>query len=316
MPRRNITGRTSIAALLSCGLAASVSGGCADTYTAAEVNQELREAIETAQLRRSQGDDAAVARLLRAVHDIDPAHPNLLEAEAAGLEVDVPSQSAWLGTTLRLRERIERPTWARVALYPVDRALDLLDILSFDVHFGPGAYVNVHYTRAAQVGAGARAVAGIGWHHPRSLGGLIQTESEIALPVVGTQAYWGAMAGTSGLRSGGDAMFGLHRPTSAVYQNMRDYWAVGAHLTVVLFGVDVDWHPVEIADLLAGLVGVDFLRDDFATTRGVDLRTQDEQRLERLAGMRWSSDSMEDYRGYARARAETEADALRPLASQ
>ena len=73
--------RTWIGTLASCALAASLSTGCATTYSSAEVDAELIDAVETARLRREQGNTAVATRLLGAVRDIDPNHDLLFVKE-------------------------------------------------------------------------------------------------------------------------------------------------------------------------------------------------------------------------------------------
>ena len=173
-----------------------------------------------------------------------------------------------LGANRTTRLRVDRPIWAHALLYVPDRVLDLLDIVSVDIHFGPGLYVDGHLTRAAQLALGARTGSGIGWHEQRSLGMMYRREAAVGFLPFGALAHESALAGTSGVKECKDAFAGLYRPSHKLYQTHKDYWAVGASVTLVLSGIEFDVHPAQIADFVAGIVTVDLLDDDFARTRG------------------------------------------------
>jgi hypothetical protein len=87
------------------------------------------------------------------------------------------------------------------------------------------------------------------------------------------------------VRATSDRIAGLHDPGDRLYQEMRDYYAVGLELTAVILGVEVDLHPVDLADFVVGWGGLDIQRDDFATTRGLDLHQADEALLRLLGSL-------------------------------
>lgn len=178
-----------------------------------------------------------------------------------------PLAHPMLGSNVADREPADRPLWARALLYVPDRLLDLGDVFSFDVHLGVGVLANLHFTRAVQVGAGLREVAGVGWHEQRSLGFQIQGDAQMLLPGFGAEAGHVGTLGTSGVNSASESTAGIIEPTDPLYQDYRDYWAVGGQVTAVFVGVDFDLHPVQLADFFAGWFGIDFLRDDFGRSR-------------------------------------------------
>ncbi len=186
----------------------------------------------------------------------------------------LPSASAryhpMLGSNVANREPVERSVFVQALLYLPDRILDLGDVFSFDVHVGIGALANVHVTRAMQSGAGVREVLGFGWHERRSLGFRNQGDANIFIPILGMEAAHVSQIGTSGIDSVADGTLGLIGPSDPLYQEYRDYWAVGAQVTAGVIGVDFDFHPVQFADFLLGWTTFDFLNDDFASTRGID----------------------------------------------
>jgi hypothetical protein len=167
---------------------------------------------------------------------------------------------------------------------------------------GLGAYANVHVTRALQVGAGARGVVGLGWHDQRSLGMAMQGEAGLWALAFASEAYGGMLAGTSGIVAGSQGLTGLVEPTDPVFQEYRDYWAVGVGLTVVVIGVDFDLHPVELADALVGFTTIDFLHDDFAGTRGLRLNRDDREILSGLGAVSARPRHVRAYREWAEER--------------
>lgn len=279
-------------------LTALATGACATEHAPSHVQRTLDRAIAAARERHQDGNDAAALQLLQSATAIDAERTDArelqqqLDAAAGAFAFDTP----YLGSNVARRVPVVRPVWAQVLLYLPDRILDYLDMESFDLHLGTGVFVNLHLTRAAQIGAGARAVGGIGWHEHRSLGVQAQTETAFDLPAVGTSALWIGQAGTSGVRAAADGTFDLHRPSAPIYQQYRDYWGVGFALTVLFIGIDYDFHPVEAADFVAGLATVDFLRDDFAGTAGLDFESGDEALLWELAEIRRSERSVTAYR--------------------
>ncbi len=204
----------------------------------------------------------------------------------------------YLGSNFRRRMPADRSVLGAALLYLPDRVLDLLDVLSFDVHVGLGAFANVHVTRALQLGAGARGVVGFGWHDHRSLGLQTQAEAGIVAVGLGAEGYGGTLAGTSGIVSGGEGLAGLHRPSNPLYQQYRDYWAIGAAVTVVFVGVDFDLHPVELVDAVLGFATIDILNDDFARTTGMRINSVDRELLAELSQVAQDPETLEAYRAW------------------
>jgi hypothetical protein len=261
------------------------------------VKSALEGTVSAARAHHQAGNDVEAAQLLEAALRVDSQFPEAQELRASlSPEIEFLFDHPWLGSNFARRKATERSTTAKVLLYLPDRILDLFDILSFDYHFGPGAYVDFHMTRAAQGGIGFRGTGGLGWHDHRSLGGLGQAESGIVLVALGAQAYAGSLAGTSGIRATADSMAGLHQPSDRIYQEFRDYWAIGFSYTAIFFGVSWDLHPVELADFFLGWARVDILNDDFAHTRGLGLSRAERRLIKRLSEMERSDETMSGYR--------------------
>jgi len=288
----------------------SFAVGCAvQPQQPTRIQSHLEAAVEAARAHQRAGRPVEAAQLLGPVLDIDSKYPGASElSDVIGPDAEELFDHPYLGSNFAKRPTVERSLAARILLYLPDRVLDLTDILSVDIHLGLGAFVNVHLTRAAQLGAGARGVGGVGWHDHRSLGFQGQAESGVALPGVGAQAFSGAVAGTSGAFAAADASAGAHRPSGRIYQRLRDYWAVGAALTAGPAGVDFDLHPVELADFLVGFAGVDLLHDDFAQTRGLALSRNERILVRSLSEIQRSPEAVEAYR-------DTREDARRAAAT-
>ena len=272
--------------------------GCRGTIPTDEIDATLAGAMGAARSLEREGSYAEAAELTRQVMIVDPDYQGARELLAAlPAEYAEPLYShPMLGSNVAKRFPTERSMPARVLLYLPDRILDLLDVVSFDVHAGPGLFANVHLTRGFQLGAGARGVSGLGWHDHRSLGLLAQFEAGVAVPAVESMAFAGGSIGSSGLDVVNETATGLARPSDTIYQRLRDYWAVGAAVTLLLVGADVDLHPVELFDFFVGFGPFDPLRDDFATTRGLDMPRNARMRLWELARITMSEDSMVAYR--------------------
>jgi hypothetical protein len=254
------------AAALLVGLA--LGSGCVSPTPPHEVDRLTQAAIVAAEGHLRDGNPGEAAELLGAVLAADPGNPL---ATALRAPLDVVGRSRALGMNRARRAPADRHLVSRALLYLPDRFVDLCDVLSFDVHLGFGLWADVHATRALQAMAGTRSIQGLGWHERRSLGTRDQAESGFTLLAIGAHASAGTLIGTSGVYGYAATLGGLHEPSDRPYQEIRDYWALGAAFTLAFVGMDFDFHPVQLADFAAGWLTVDFLNDDFAHTRSLNL---------------------------------------------
>jgi len=257
--------------LAACAILALFSSACATVPSQEQIDALLKGSVASAQARFDEGAKPEAAVLLAAIERVDPEYPGVPELSAKlGPERDNLQNRGWLGINRRLRARDGRPFLTRLLLYLPDRAFDLLDLVTFDVHIGFGAYANVHATRAAQIGGGLRSKFGAGLHDQRAIGLASEAEVGAAALAFGTQSFAGSSVGVpGGVASGAEAMLGMHRPSQSLYQDYRDYWAVGASATVLFAGAGLDFHPMQVFDLVGGIFLLDFARDDMATTRSL-----------------------------------------------
>jgi hypothetical protein len=290
---------------VALGVVCLLLGACASQRPTGDVERTLDRALSAAHAKHEAGLDAEAAALVHAIAAVDDRLPGMAELRQ-GLDADARArmQRGWLGMNRKLRPHVRRPIVHRVALYIADRVLDLFDVLSFDVMYGGGAFLDYHATRAIQAAGGVRAASGLGWHDYRSLGIQSQADAGLTVVAVGALTHVGALVGTSGARGAAADLVGMHRPSDPLYQEIRDYWAIGGGGTVGVMGAEIDFHPLQLADFLAGLVGIDFLNDDFATTRGLRFDSRERKLLQQLATLRASEKALLAYREAKRAGAE------------
>ena len=260
-------------------------GACASLPPNQElINGLLNLAVKAAQAHYDEGLISEAAILTEAVRRIDPDYEGVseLKEKIVVKGVDVTNRGM-LGSNRRVRTKANMFFGRRLIFYVPDRLLDALDIFSFDVHFGLGAFANIHATRVVQAGAGLRSKVGLGAHYQRSIGMAAESEMGVSVMRLGAQTFAGSMFGTSGTITGGDSLAGFHLPSSNLYQEYRDYWAVGADVTAGLVGVAADIHLVQIFDFIGGLFFIDFARDDLGTTRRLKLDSMETELLRSLS---------------------------------
>jgi len=130
-----------------------------------------------------------------------------------------------------------------LAFYIPNRIFDVFDIVRARVRLGPGIAVDVRATEAADVFLGTYASIWVGIHGPRG-------EPSIPWPF-GLETLTGAEISVAEASVSGGA--GPH------------YGAVefGAGFQLLLFGVDIGVDPLEVLDLVTGLVFIDLTGDDY-----------------------------------------------------
>lgn len=289
-----------------------VAFGCAGPSRKARHVEAVVDAVtRDAELLLAAGQPAAALRLARAVDRVDPERGLVRRLRERG--ATSPAPTPLLGDVASGREPLERPTWERVALWLPDRLLDIADLVSFDLAFGPGLWLDVHLTHFAQLAGGAKETSGLGWHEERSLGLQKSQHRGLAVFGFGEQLRYQHLFGTnSGLVASGRHA-GAHEPGDPYYRELRDYWELGASAQLLIVGLEADLHPVEFWDLLAGLAGFDPGADDLASTRAWEPGQQMRLRLEALHEIAIDPRSLADYAAY-KARREVEAAASDPAA--
>lgn len=131
----------------------------------------------------------------------------------------------------------------QVLWYLPNRLLDVADIARARVRIGPGVALNAHVTKVVQAGLGSYMTLYAGLPGPRQ-------KRTPRLPV-GVEAYSG------GALSVAEASF------ETGYEPEYSPTEIGAGIHFVLLGVDVGIDPLEVVDLITGIVGVDIVKDDY-----------------------------------------------------
>jgi hypothetical protein len=275
--------------------AAALLTACATPRGEEQVANLVHRTVQSSRAHHQAGRLGEAAVLLRAVERVAPDDPAVEELQAEiGDEVYPLLRSERLGMNRRPRAPIERSVLARIAWYPWDRVADVFDLVSFDVGVAAGAGVQAYITRGAQLGFGFGWQYGVGLTQPRILGA--QQEIEIGVAALSYTQFQlaGNRSGMTGpVVTGSADVIGASVPSLGVYQDYRDYWAIGAGVRVAVVGANVAFHPVQLADLVLGFIGIDFARDDNATTRALWFSSTDRRALIQLS-------EVEEVRLYAR----------------
>jgi len=258
---------------------------CASPPSREMANAILESAVATANARLSEGLVPETEVLLHAVERVDPNYPGVPELrQRLGSESqDELMNRGLLGINRRLRVRKGAGFLRRLIFYPIDRVFDVLDLITVDLHLGFGVFADVHATRAAQLAGGLRSLFGVGLHDQRSIGIKSESEMGVAALALGAQTLSGSSAGfPAGTITASGTTAGMHSPRGPIYQDYRDYWAIGASATVALVGAGVDLHPVQLFDVIGGIFLIDFARDDLGTTRRLQLTATEYEIIKEL----------------------------------
>ena len=263
---------------LGCVLLLAALSGCTVSRTPRMVAAHVASQELACATRRESGEPELALRFGRGLVALDPARPDAEALLSSGdATLDAHWQHPWLGSNVALRRPREADWGRRLLWWLPDRLLDLADLVSFDLGLGAGLGGDVHLTRAVQIGAGAGASVGLGWHGQRSLGVRVTESDGWALSLWGAGQRSGFDLGPGGRVVGGQRFDASgHHPDGLIYQEWLDYWAVGGSAHALLVSAEVELHPMQLFDLLAGLVGFDPLGDDLATTEAGELLPDEE----------------------------------------
>ena len=244
----------------------------------------IMENVDNAARHLEKKETEEAAQIYQAVLIADPFNEKAKSGLASIGKYDASvMKPSLLGTNLRRRpQRESMALW--FVMYPVNRVLDLLDVVSISVGLQGGLYLDAHATRAMQADFGAGGGMEIGWWQKRELAAGAAHVAGLALGPFETQGEGYTRVGTHGAKSTSFSMVGMSRPSDYEHQRFRDYWGIGARAIALIVGVEVEFHPVELADALSGVFFVDFLRDDIGRTRRLHLTAADIEAMEDLMG--------------------------------
>ena len=235
----------------------------------------IRENLDNAARQMQEHNKEEAAALYKVVLLVSPtnseARAGLASTGSAGIDILTPSL---LGINKSRRPTHDGVGW-RIAMYPVNRVLDICDCFSFRAGLGFGLMADVHLTRAAQLMLGGTGGMELGWRERRDLFAGFGTDVGVGWGPFSEEVESSSSFGTDGVKARTFSVTGMSHPTDPAYQFCRDYWAVGGRVTAAVATVGAEIHPVELADALAGFFFVDFLNDDIGHTRGMKLTSAD-----------------------------------------
>lgn len=233
------------------------------------LNNQVQAIVKEAEYLIEDGkidEGLEFVQMARQLHPDDPKLNSLLDSvpkeKLAALE-----RAPMLGfNKAHMRAMVEPTTLERFAWYIPDRIKDTIDIFGLEVNFGPQIGAGVWATRAVQANAYAGTTAGLGLYQKTGPGGRAESSLDFAIGPAGGTTIAGSKGGIYGYATTARALT-LHKPSHDLYQEYRDYWAVGGKMGLFFIGFEGEIHPVEIFDWLGGWAGLDPLHDDWATTR-------------------------------------------------
>ncbi len=242
----------------------------------------LRENLDNAARHLEAGRREEAAQIYEAVRIADPMNTEACSnLQAIGKHSPCMMKPCLLGQNL-VRKPRGGSTFLRIVAYPVSRVLDVLDAVSFELGPQGGLYAGAHATRALQFSLGAGGGAQLGWWQKRELGVGAGHVAGLSLIPFSAQGEGWTRVGTRGARNVAVSAVGFNHPSDFVYQRSRDYWSVGVRMIALAFGGALEIHPVEAVDAVAGLLFIDFLRDDIGSTHGLKLSRADVEAMEEL----------------------------------
>ena len=242
----------------------------------------IDENLDNAARHLKVGETEEAAQIYRVVLFADPtneeARQKLSEADGCPRCIIEPSL---LGQNLDKYPERESPVlW--YLCYPVNRILDVFDIVTVQIGPQGGLYAETHVTHAVRAGGGAGGGAEIGWSQKRELAAGSSHVCGLALGPFSAEGEGCTRVGTRGARNSSVSVVGMSRPSGYAYQHHRDYWATGVRAILLVVGAKIEVHPVEAADALTGIFFLDFLRDDIGSTRRLNLNAAEMEAMKSL----------------------------------
>lgn len=258
--------------------AALIIQGCAHPRP---VNQNafmtLREAGYSYAHEGKYAEAYAIAVLLE---DANPHDPKVPALKSAALKKDPDLRALesrkWLGGNHAMRpEKFPTPVLSTIALYPFNVIGDILDLVSMEIGVGMGLGVKAKATEVAALGIQAEAgEALIGWRQGAPTAYKISENSIDLLALEFREGLYPA----DRLYDGAKISFatdGLKQPGNPPYDFSTDYYGVGAHVMAGLLAVNVEFHPVQLIDAVAGLLFLDPMNDNWGMNERIRLTEEE-----------------------------------------
>jgi hypothetical protein len=152
----------------------------------------------------------------------------------------------------------------KILLYLPNRIVDLTDIFSISLGFGPVVRAEARVTRYCDIGAGIGISAKIIKGANRQYGGGLQNGWDASFLCIAAEDTE-LESGSRWLKSYWYHSSGIPSPSEKIYNfytGERDFWEIGVN-GAALVELDAALHPVEIADFITGWFFIDLKGDDF-----------------------------------------------------
>jgi len=162
------------------------------------------------------------------------------------------------------RKTIQKDTWGdKLLLYFPNRVMDAMDIIDVSLGFGPTVKANLWTTRYFQFGGGIGGAAKVIKGYNRQYGAGLQSgwnasfmmltaeNTEVTNTTRGVQSYF---CSYQGIPSINDSTYNF-------WKGPRDIFSIGAE-GAAFAELDVEVHPFEIVDFVAGIFFLDPKGDD------------------------------------------------------
>jgi hypothetical protein len=154
-----------------------------------------------------------------------------------------------------------------VVFYVPHRILDMCDIFSMSLGFGPTARMKVFVTRDFAFGAGTSVEAKVIKQINRQYGAGLESGWDMSFLMMSAESkQLDSASGTvkdyyyyaTGVPTAGESIYEF-------YEGKRDFWSIGVEGGVGLVELDFELHPIEIADFVTGWLFIDLKGDDFGS---------------------------------------------------
>jgi hypothetical protein len=260
--------------------------GCA-SFNSGMYDQAFTELDGQAQKYMEEKKYPKAMVLYRSLSEAEPGNKrirqNMDEAMASNSELKQLLYKSKLGSNLTDRLSIKDVNPAiKILCYIPNRIFDLLDIITLEIGpcFGIGVSggVTEWVTGGIQASAG-EAVFGLKRRH---LTARVTVENFLELYPFETHSIIENRVYTGGMYSLQFANTGLKMPEDRIYQRARDFWSINAALQLVIIAFREEFHPLEIADFLAGFAMLDPLNDDLGTSRSIKVSRKEKNATFRL----------------------------------
>ena len=222
-----------------------------------------------------------IIKVLKIIHPEDTTLDNMYNFIPEEIRNEYEKRSVMLGSNYSGRKKVEKSLIKKIFLYVPDKFLDFFDIFSLELSLGPQLGAEAWITRGAQVSAYAGMPIGFGLLGKKQLGYHTSAMFNLSLGPFGIFRKNTMQLGTYRDINSFDNFY-IHKPSRDIYQTHEDYWSIGVHAGLGIFGFRFEIHPYEIYDFFTGFAGFDPGNDDMAKTDPLDYTYEQNQHLNTL----------------------------------